>query len=201
MSQLGISVGIAVLAVISSTVTNASHFSDKRSPDALMQGYRAVFWTCFAMMVISTLVGWWGLRGCKTIGSNKEVKRNAITGYERSSISCESLVQEHVVIERRALPAASTIMVEPRSGLEVTPAKIPAFREKPLPELPPISEQLGAIEVSSPSPPASSLQDIVLEPYPDYILAWYNRSQRSLVEGDFVIDDHESRETDAVDFV
>ncbi|KAG8529659.1 uncharacterized protein KY384_005140 [Bacidia gigantensis] len=70
MSQLGISIGIAILAVISNSVTDSSPLPDKESPDALLKGYRAVFWACFAMMVLSTLVGAWGLRGWKTINTN-----------------------------------------------------------------------------------------------------------------------------------
>lgn len=59
VSQLGISIGIAVMAVISNAVTDRSSLSDKASPDALMKGFRAVFWTCFAMMVLSTIVAMW----------------------------------------------------------------------------------------------------------------------------------------------
>ena len=33
-----------------------------------MQGYRTVFWACFALMVLMTLVGMWGLRAVKKIG-------------------------------------------------------------------------------------------------------------------------------------
>ena len=71
VAQIGTSIGIAVMAVVSNAVTDRSPLSDKSSPDALMQGYRAVFWACFAMMVLSTLVGAWGLRGVTMIGKQK----------------------------------------------------------------------------------------------------------------------------------
>ena len=72
VSQLGISIGIAVMAVVSNSVTDRSSPEDKSSPEALLKGFRAVFWACFGMMVLSTLVGMWGLRGRKSIGKNHD---------------------------------------------------------------------------------------------------------------------------------
>ena len=71
VSQLGTSIGIAVMAVISNSVTDRSRLPDKSSPEALLQGFRAVFWACFAMMVLSTLVGAWGLRGVQITGKDE----------------------------------------------------------------------------------------------------------------------------------
>ena len=60
------------MAVVSNSVTDRSSFEDKSSPEALLKGFRAVFWACFGMMVLSTLVGMWGLRGRKSIGKNHD---------------------------------------------------------------------------------------------------------------------------------
>jgi hypothetical protein len=62
ISMFGTAVGISVMAAISQAVTQDSRFEDKNSPDALMLGYRAAFWTCFGMMVVMTLTGAVGLR-------------------------------------------------------------------------------------------------------------------------------------------
>lgn len=58
------------MAVISNAVTNRSSLSDKASPDVLINSFRAVFWTCFAMIVLATIVGMWGLRGRRAIGGS-----------------------------------------------------------------------------------------------------------------------------------
>lgn len=72
VAQLGISTSIAIMAVISNAVTDRSQFGDKDSPEALMKGFRAVFWACLAMMLVSTLAGMWGLRGVKRIGTGEQ---------------------------------------------------------------------------------------------------------------------------------
>ncbi|KAL9099678.1 MAG: hypothetical protein Q9163_004852 [Psora crenata] len=71
VSQFGTAVGIAVMAVISTSVTNESSTADKTSPDALMVGYRAAFWACFALMVLATLTGAIGLRNVWRVGVKK----------------------------------------------------------------------------------------------------------------------------------
>ena len=68
VAQVGTWAGIAIMAVISASVTEESSWPDKASSEALMQGYRTVFWACFALMVLMTLVGMWGLRAVKKIG-------------------------------------------------------------------------------------------------------------------------------------
>jgi hypothetical protein len=70
--QVGASVGICVMSVISASVTANSHFEDKQSPDALMGGYRVTFWTLFALMLAVTVVGGIGLRRVGTIGKTKD---------------------------------------------------------------------------------------------------------------------------------
>lgn len=53
VSQLGTSLGMSLVAVVSNAVVNASDEWDKESPEVLMAGYRAAFWTCAAMMLLS----------------------------------------------------------------------------------------------------------------------------------------------------
>ena len=67
-AQLGTSIGIAIMAVVSTSVTDQSSIADKTSPEALMQGYRAVFWACLALMLLTTFMGLWGLRRVKKVG-------------------------------------------------------------------------------------------------------------------------------------
>ena len=190
MSQLGISIGIAVLAVISNTVTDRSPFQDKESPDALMQGFRAVFWTCFAMMVLSTLVGMWGLRGRRKIGTNNE-DQEFTSKAERLSSPFESDVQRPVV-ERKPLPSDSAVKTKPRPRLVMGQPRLPDLSNKPLPELPP-GPQLPILRISSveytPSP-LSLDAGVNL----DYILGLYDRSQLSLVDGQNILDECYSRE-------
>ena len=76
VAQLGISISIAVMAIISNSVTRRSSFTDKNSPQALLEGFRAVFWACLAMMVLSTAAGAWGLRGLRSVSINGEHRRS-----------------------------------------------------------------------------------------------------------------------------
>ena len=76
VAQLGISISIAVMAIISNSVTETSSFTDKSSPQALLEGFRAVFWACLAMMILSTAAGAWGLRGVRSVSANEEHRRS-----------------------------------------------------------------------------------------------------------------------------
>jgi MFS family permease len=68
IAQFGTSIGLTVFAIISSSVTQESSYTDKGSADAPMVGYRAVFWTCFALMMTASGVGAWGLRKVGKVG-------------------------------------------------------------------------------------------------------------------------------------
>ena len=132
-SQLGISIGIAVLAVIQNTVTNKSPFPDKESPDALLTGFRAVFWACFGMMVLSTLIGMWGLRGRSKVGQIEEDKDAEQPPSNAKRLSSPLLGQpQHYstesgrpvspledpqapLIQRKPLPPSSTLRKTPRA--------------------------------------------------------------------------------------
>ncbi|KAJ6121051.1 hypothetical protein N7523_005331 [Penicillium sp. IBT 18751x] len=72
IAQFGTSIGLTVFAIISSSVTQESSYSNKESPDALMAGYRAVFWTCFALMIAASGIGAYGLRKVGKVGLKTE---------------------------------------------------------------------------------------------------------------------------------
>ena len=72
VSQIGKSVGLALVAVIASNVTSASPFVDKSSPNALMAGYRAAFWFCFALCASTFVVALGGLRKIGKVGHKIE---------------------------------------------------------------------------------------------------------------------------------
>jgi MFS family permease len=72
VAQFGNSLGIMTMAIISSTVTMHSGYAAKKSPQALMQGYRAVFWTCFGLMLSACCVGLLGLRKVGKVGLKRE---------------------------------------------------------------------------------------------------------------------------------
>lgn len=72
ISQFGTSIGLTIFAIISAGVTEGSSYKDKDSPDALMVGYRAVFWTCFGLMLAASAVGAWGLRRVGKVGLKRD---------------------------------------------------------------------------------------------------------------------------------
>ena len=72
IAQFGSSLGIVIMAVISASATAASSFEDKDSPEALMVGYRAVFWACLALSLLATFTGMIGLRKAGKVGIKKD---------------------------------------------------------------------------------------------------------------------------------
>jgi hypothetical protein len=65
VSNIGNSVGLAVTAVVASSVTLA----EKESPiDTLMNGYRASYWLCFGANVLVLGVVAFGLRKIGKVG-------------------------------------------------------------------------------------------------------------------------------------
>lgn len=72
VSQIGKSVGLALVAVIAASTTQKSGFVDKESPDALMVGYRATFWFCFALTAATLVVALWGLRRVGKVGHKRD---------------------------------------------------------------------------------------------------------------------------------
>jgi len=72
IAQIGKSVGLAASGVIAASVTEKSHWSDKQSPPALMEGYRAAFWYTFAGSIATCILFCWGLRGIGRVGMKRE---------------------------------------------------------------------------------------------------------------------------------
>lgn len=66
VAQFGNSVGLAVTAAIAASITESSMREDKR--EALMNGYRAAFWTIFAATAVVVVISFWGFRKAGTVG-------------------------------------------------------------------------------------------------------------------------------------
>ena len=71
-AQLGTAIGLSVTSVIAASVTDASPYADKASSNALLAGYRAVFWTMFAWMLVVCLVCVLGMRWVGKIGLKQD---------------------------------------------------------------------------------------------------------------------------------
>ena len=72
VSQLGVSIGLTTMSVISATVTDKLEAPEKHTPEALMKGYRAAFWTLFAWMLTACVVGGFGLRKIGKVGAKRD---------------------------------------------------------------------------------------------------------------------------------
>jgi hypothetical protein len=72
VAQFGQAVGLALIGVVSDSVTHNSKFTDKASPDALLTGYRAGFWTCTGWMILACFVGALGLRKSGRVGLKRD---------------------------------------------------------------------------------------------------------------------------------
>ncbi|PKX91192.1 putative MFS transporter [Aspergillus novofumigatus IBT 16806] len=68
-AQFGSALGLAILQVISTVVTEESGADET---GALMAGYRASFWTMFGFMILCTLVGYFGLRKAGKVGLKRD---------------------------------------------------------------------------------------------------------------------------------
>lgn len=71
-AQLGAAAGLSVTQVIASSVTNDSSYTNKASPNALMEGYRVAFWTMFGWMMFVCLVCVVGMRRIGVIGVKRD---------------------------------------------------------------------------------------------------------------------------------
>ncbi|KAK5128445.1 hypothetical protein LTR85_003113 [Meristemomyces frigidus] len=71
-SQLGVSIGLTIISIISTSVTAKSDRTEQASPDAIMAGYRAGFWAMFAWMVLACVVGGFGLRKIGKVGMKRD---------------------------------------------------------------------------------------------------------------------------------
>ncbi|KAF5721634.1 antiseptic resistance [Fusarium mundagurra] len=69
-AQFGNALGLAMVQVVSVGVTNRN--ISPKSPEARLEGYRASFWTLFALMLVCVLVGALGLRRAGKVGSKRD---------------------------------------------------------------------------------------------------------------------------------
>ncbi|KAL4977939.1 major facilitator superfamily domain-containing protein [Aspergillus desertorum] len=78
ISQLGNSVRLAVAAVIAASVSahdesdSGSDTGSSQTPEQLLDGYRAAYWTIFARMVVVCLVSGFGLRNVGKVGIKQD---------------------------------------------------------------------------------------------------------------------------------
>ena len=72
ISQIGKSVSLALAALISNSVSTQSSVADKQSPEALVTGYHATFWFCFALNAITILISIFGLRKIGIVGKKRD---------------------------------------------------------------------------------------------------------------------------------
>jgi len=70
--QIGKSVGLGLVAVIAADITAKSEYEDKKSPEALLEGYKATWWFCFACIVFTVVLSVWGLRGIGRVGHKRD---------------------------------------------------------------------------------------------------------------------------------
>ncbi|KAL8969054.1 MAG: hypothetical protein Q9197_004547 [Variospora fuerteventurae] len=71
MARIGSSLGLAVVALVADQVTAHTSLEDKRSPEALMEGYRAVFWLMVALTAVSLVVSHVGLKQIGIVGRSE----------------------------------------------------------------------------------------------------------------------------------
>ena len=72
LAQFGTSLGLAIMASISTSVTDHSDYKEKMSPEALMVGYRVTYWVCFGWMLLAIAIGGLGLRRVGKVGLKRE---------------------------------------------------------------------------------------------------------------------------------
>ncbi|KAL1959162.1 hypothetical protein VTO42DRAFT_2667 [Malbranchea cinnamomea] len=70
-AQFGSALALAVLQVISILVTDQAQ-SEKEETQALMEGYRASFWTMLGFMILCTAIGFFGLRKTGRVGLKRD---------------------------------------------------------------------------------------------------------------------------------
>lgn len=68
ISNIGNSVGLAITAVVASSVTLSEKGKDESVAEMLMDGYRATFWLCFGANVVVLAVIGFGLRKIGKVG-------------------------------------------------------------------------------------------------------------------------------------
>lgn len=67
-SQIGFTGGLAVMALISSACSKQMNDGIREDLESLLYGYRAVFWACFGLMCLTSLVAAVGLHAVQKLG-------------------------------------------------------------------------------------------------------------------------------------
>lgn len=70
--QFGQAIGLALIGVVSESSTQKSGYTDKTSPQALLEGYRAGFWTLCGWMLLICVTALIGLRKVNKVGLKRE---------------------------------------------------------------------------------------------------------------------------------
>ena len=88
-AQFGETFGLAILSVISRSVSQAASRRDQIvgvSEEVLMEGYRAAFWTNFGFMIAATCVAVVGLHHLRSIGQETDNDSTTSIVDERNKV-------------------------------------------------------------------------------------------------------------------
>ena len=72
VGQFGQAIGLALMGVVSGSVTHNSKYTNKIIPGALLVGYRAGFWTSTGFMALTRVIGALGLRKSGRVGLKRD---------------------------------------------------------------------------------------------------------------------------------
>lgn len=72
VAQFGTSLGLTLMAVVSAAVTASEEDKGKKRDEELFLGYKAGFWTAFAMACVACLIGGFGLRKMGKVGVKRD---------------------------------------------------------------------------------------------------------------------------------
>ena len=70
--QFGQSLGLAIIAVITNSVSDAQEQYKPTSPKGLLEGYRAGYWTAFGWMILVAIAGVIGFRKAGKVGLKRD---------------------------------------------------------------------------------------------------------------------------------
>ncbi|KAK0737991.1 major facilitator superfamily domain-containing protein [Schizothecium vesticola] len=70
--QFGLSIGLALIGIVSESFIQRSPHADKSGPEALADGYRAAFWTAFGWMLLICVVALVSLRKVERVGLKRD---------------------------------------------------------------------------------------------------------------------------------
>lgn len=72
VAQIGKTVGLATSAVIASSITARAAQNGASNKVALLKGYQAAFWYCFALSLATIAISAWGLRKIGKVGTKRD---------------------------------------------------------------------------------------------------------------------------------